>query len=424
MAKLEDLQQVLERIDKKLTPKNDSEGDEQQPERSKLDALFTGIGDGFEKLFADLGSRFKPKAPEHQPKAPKKKEPKAPEPEPKSPFRAVASNLIRSTQIGRQITSLGQPLQPILNKDFGRLLAELVKPLGESTKKLSQTVTGEVQRVQRAKGTPKIGAIRDTARQLLTLPVRTREDEEKDRDERTQGRSVVQQIGDTTRRLHGAGKQVIQGAGKMLRSAEPAEGGAAARGVGEAITEAAGEAGAVEGIAGGEAAGVGVAALASNPIGWAAGAALAVAGVVVSVVGLGKALQGLGESALESQRKLAEVSRGMAQVFAEKQKRDMMRDREIGDATADSAKELADAVGDLKDTFAPLDTGIRNIINKVEAWGIRFITPVEKAIVEAAKALGIAADDLKKPKEPTFAEFLLGVKKGGLTPRPNWAPPQ
>lgn len=121
----------------------------------------------------------------------------------------------------------------------------------------------------------------------------------------------------------------------------------------------------------------------------AAGGLAAAASTVGIVVAVGAALAALpvlirswGDSLLESQRKLSEVSGSMAQVFAQKEVADTMRQQRIGDATAGSAGGLSDALGKLEDKFEPFLVIITNFLNGAMTGFVEFATRIMDAMID------------------------------------------
>ena len=150
-----------------------------------------------------------------------------------------------------------------------------------------------------------------------------------------------------------------------------------------------------------------------------AGMAGKMAGVVGVVVGVGMALYDAGKAvikwtddALESARKLSEVSGSMAAVFAQKDIKDMQRDMQRGDATSGSANNLMNAEAERKDAAMPLMNAMDNATNNVLAWlngaMVPFINMGTKAL-EMAKdmpfGIGKAFKDLTAGEEPQEMPF-------------------
>ena len=181
-------------------------------------------------------------------------------------------------------------------------------------------------------------------------------------------------------------------AGAILGGGAAAAGGAGGAGVG-AGGAAAAAGGAGGGAAGGAAAtagaAAGAAALASNPVGWvmAAVGSVAVLGVAVATTAIN--MQKFSEALLESQRGLAQFSASMAMVFAESDMRKFMRNRDIGESTAGSARYLANAQNDLADNTAEivkLFAGIKNYVtgffDKVLSWLVAPLNAIAKILNE------------------------------------------
>jgi hypothetical protein len=74
----------------------------------------------------------------------------------------------------------------------------------------------------------------------------------------------------------------------------------------------------------------------------------------------------------------------MAAVFAEKDVKDLLRDMKRGEATAASAKELADSDAKRKDAESRVGTAVDNMSNKLLTVLNDVLTPI---IEEAAKAI-------------------------------------
>lgn len=108
-------------------------------------------------------------------------------------------------------------------------------------------------------------------------------------------------------------------------------------------------AGTAGGVAGGLAGGVGLVASAFNQ--------------------LKGATERLTDQQLDTVRRLSAVSGSMAAIQAELEVRDIRRDIERGEATAGSAKELADAAADRKDAEAKLGSRLDNLLNPLLAFG-------------------------------------------------------
>jgi hypothetical protein len=96
-------------------------------------------------------------------------------------------------------------------------------------------------------------------------------------------------------------------------------------------------------------------------------AVAAVAAVTVAAVAFGKAIHGMTQEALRAQMRLAEVSGAMASVMAERQIREVLRDQRQGAKLASTARDLARAEQDMKDSLEPMETLITNIKNTVLA---------------------------------------------------------
>lgn len=162
------------------------------------------------------------------------------------------------------------------------------------------------------------------------------------------------------------------GAGAAAGGAEAAAGGAAAAGAGAA--EGAGAAG--------------LAALASNPV------TIAVAAVAVAMVGLGVAAKKSHDAIVDAakaqdlaNRKLAEFSAGMAAVEVDARIREVFRQQEIGDRTADSAGFLSQSNQKYEDQLKEMTVLLTNIKNGVLGFGMDFINGVLKPLDDIAKGI-------------------------------------
>jgi hypothetical protein len=107
----------------------------------------------------------------------------------------------------------------------------------------------------------------------------------------------------------------------------------------------------------------------------------AIVAVGVALVALPFLIKNFGESLLESQRKLAESSGAMAQVFAKKDVADIQRDTRVGDATAGSAGGLSEALIRLEDRIEPFTILVSNFLNDVMTGFVNFATGMLDAII-------------------------------------------
>jgi hypothetical protein len=178
----------------------------------------------------------------------------------------------------------------------------------------------------------------------------------------------------------------VRGAGVAAQGAEV---GAAGAGAAEAGGAAAGA-----GAGGAGAAGGGVAALASNPVGWVILAIAVIAAVVAAMIALPFLIKKWGESLLESQRNLAESSGKMAQVFAKKDVADTMREQRIGNATAESAGGLSDALIKLEDRIEPFTIIVTDFLNNVMTAFVEFATFILDRIIEGINMIIVGINKL------------------------------
>lgn len=88
-----------------------------------------------------------------------------------------------------------------------------------------------------------------------------------------------------------------------------------------------------------------------------------IAAAAAAIYGLGKAAKAASWAMLESQRRLAENSPHMAQVFAQYDVKSIMRDLRRGRDQAATAKLLADTRAELSDTMQPLESLFANLKN-------------------------------------------------------------
>lgn len=241
--------------------------------------------------------------------------------------------------------------------------------------------------------------------------------------------NFTNRIGDTFKRLTRSGSSeggAARGASGAARGV-----GTAVRAVGSGAGEAAGAAGAAGGGAAaggagaaagaGEAAAAAAPALASNPVGWVIAAVLAIAAVVVALVALPFVIRSFANSMLEGQRKFAESSGAMAQVFAKKDVADTMRDMRVGDKTAGSAGGLSESLTELEDRIEPFTTMVTNFLNNVMTGFVMFATFIMDAVIVGINVIidginlmipfgdplsRIEVNTRKKDDDTDFGEFL------------------
>jgi hypothetical protein len=201
--------------------------------------------------------------------------------------------------------------------------------------------------------------------------------------------------------------------------AAPAEEvGAAAKALPK-VGQAAGLASKVAGAAGAAEAGGGLSTIASiaSSLNPALKGVTILASVATAAVTVPEALKGMAEAALDAQKSLAEVSASMAKVFAQQEMRDIRRNRDIGEREAPAAKELADALGDLKDATKEQDILIKNWTDKAEAFFVRAATWIVKHVTEPiAKELNKISDNTenKDDKGSPFFQIVNQISQGGL----------
>jgi hypothetical protein len=164
-----------------------------------------------------------------------------------------------------------------------------------------------------------------------------------------------------------------------------AEGGGAAAGGGEAAA----------------AAGAGGAAAAAGPIGLAVLAVVAVlAGLVLAFKKFKNHVEETTEELVQFQSKFAEVSGAMANVYAQREMRELQRDRQMGDRLANSARYLTEGEQARKDkeaSFTVLGTKIQNYL---EGFGNRFLAGLYDPFSKLADRLDKLIDQLTGEKTP------------------------
>jgi hypothetical protein len=180
--------------------------------------------------------------------------------------------------------------------------------------------------------------------------------------------------------------------GEVAAGAEGAEAGAAAAGGGEAAG-AAGAAGA---------------AAAGGPIGLAV---LAVVAVLASLVIAFRKFQTHVEEAtdelIRDQAKLAEVSGGMAAVFAEREMQELRRDREKGNRLSTSARYLVEGEQQRKDKEVNFEVLGTKVSNYIEGFANRFLAglydpfdgilgKMDELIKWLEKVFGIKVEDMRE----------------------------
>jgi hypothetical protein len=123
----------------------------------------------------------------------------------------------------------------------------------------------------------------------------------------------------------------------------------------------------------------------------------------VAMVELPGRLYDFSDSVLKANRATAEVSTGMAQVFAQSDFRDMMRDMNVGERTAGTAGGLADSMADLKDSIAEIKILMQNILNVVAQQIVRALTIMADGVGEGLDILQGLLD--KAATLPVIGEY-------------------
>lgn len=132
-------------------------------------------------------------------------------------------------------------------------------------------------------------------------------------------------------------------------------------------------------------------------VGGTAGAALGAAGAIagpVAAVGAAffqavDAVDKWTKSALASQEHLSKVSGSMAAVFAEREMLKMVRDQELGEATAGSAKELVEAEDRREKAGLGITKAVTNVGNRLLAFGNDALATVMGPLSDLAEASGL-----------------------------------
>jgi hypothetical protein len=108
----------------------------------------------------------------------------------------------------------------------------------------------------------------------------------------------------------------------------------------------------------------------------------------------------------EANRALAEFSPSMALVFSQSRVRDIQRGFRLGEGTAGTAGNLEKAMGDLKDTFAPVSALIRNNLNIMLSSAVKVL---ELTLIPLSKV----AEGINKVLE--YLGLLKPVNQGGIS---------
>lgn len=164
--------------------------------------------------------------------------------------------------------------------------------------------------------------------------------------------------------------------------------GSLGRRIGTFIGGAAGVGRTVSGVLGG----------AGSLVGGTAGAALGAAGTVlgpVAAIGAafykaGQAIDDWTKTTLESQKQLSNVSGSMAAVFAQREMLKMVRDQELGEATAGSAKELVEAEDRREKAGLGITKALTNVGNRLLAFGEDALAAILDPLSRMAEATGLA----------------------------------
>ncbi|MBA4066637.1 MAG: hypothetical protein C0501_23620, partial [Isosphaera sp.] len=99
---------------------------------------------------------------------------------------------------------------------------------------------------------------------------------------------------------------------------------------------------------------------------------------------------------LATVRRLSEVSGSMAAIQAGLEVRDIERDIRLGEATAGSAKELADATADRKDAESRLEAKVDNVLNPMLAEWQKFRGWMAGAAADLLDVTGSIEDKVKE----------------------------
>ena len=119
-----------------------------------------------------------------------------------------------------------------------------------------------------------------------------------------------------------------------------------------------------------------------------------------------KALEGATDQQVASMRQLAEVSASMAQVMAERDVRELMRDMRVGDKTASTARDLTESEQDRKDSTEDVGALFDNIKNEILSLGNDLLATVLRPLNAIAKGVGDLLGFAKDKQETlTLSEF-------------------
>lgn len=182
-----------------------------------------------------------------------------------------------------------------------------------------------------------------------------------------------------------------------------------------------------------------------SALGKVAGGAV---GVVSALNGFRKAVESATQTQLDSYRRLAEVSGGMAAVMVQRDFQQMMRDMRMGDAQAGSAGRLAESENRRKNASEPLENALADLKNGLLAgmndlladfydWGVDRLNDLFKAIPDwidggyqiakstpaAGGPLSGALDAIAKQAEKIEKDARDAMNNARAKPRPGAAKP-